>query len=96
MGVILLLLLLVAWFAMFAYVFATASGELNGYLTAIYILGVLALLGAIAMLVEAVWRIVRGPGGWLVRLSEAVLGLCAVYAIWGIVAYGLINFSFTY
>ncbi|MGH8146763.1 MAG: serine hydrolase domain-containing protein [Rhodanobacteraceae bacterium] len=95
-GVVLLLLLLVAWFAMFAYVFATASGELNGYLTAIYILGVLATLGAIVMLVEAVLRIVRGPGGWLVRLGEAVLGLCAVYAIWGIIAYGLINFSFTY
>ncbi|MGH8216198.1 MAG: serine hydrolase domain-containing protein [Rhodanobacteraceae bacterium] len=95
-GVILLLLLLCGWFAMFTYVFATASGELNGYLTAIYVLGVLATIGALAMLVEAVLRIVRGPGGWLVRLGEAVLGLCALYGLWGIVFYGLINFSFTY
>ena len=56
----------------------------------------LAAIGALAMLVEAVLRVARGPGGWLVRLGEFVLGLCALYALWGIVVYGLANFSFTY
>jgi CubicO group peptidase (beta-lactamase class C family) len=96
LGVIMLLVLLFAWFEMFNFVFATASGKLNGYLTVMYVLGVLAAIGALAMLVEAVLRVARGPGGWLVRLGEFVLGLCALYALWGIVVYGLANFSFTY
>ena len=96
LGVIMQLVLLFAWFEMFNFVFATASGKLNGYLTVMYVLGVLAAIGALAMLVEAVLRVARGPGGWLVRLGEFVLGLCALYALWGIVVYGLANFSFTY
>ncbi|MGH8191049.1 MAG: serine hydrolase domain-containing protein [Rhodanobacteraceae bacterium] len=95
-GAILMLLLLFCWFEMFMYVFATASGKLNDLLMGLYVLGVLTTLGAIAMLIEAVLRILRGPGGWLVRISEFVLGLCALYAIWGIIVYGLINFSFRY
>lgn len=95
-GAVLMLLLLAAWFATFSYVFATANGKLNGYLTVLYILGVLTTIGALAMLAEAVLRIVRGPGGWLVRIGEVVLGLCALYALWGIIVYGLINFSFVY
>jgi CubicO group peptidase (beta-lactamase class C family) len=95
-GAILLLLLLFAWFEMFNYVFATANGKLDGYLTALYVLGVLAALGAIAMLVEAALRVVRGPGGWLVRISEIVLGLAALYGLWIIFAYGLASFVFRY
>jgi hypothetical protein len=96
LGVVTLLVLLFAWFEMFNFVFATASGKLNGYLTVMYALGVLAAIGALAMLVEAVLRVAQGPGGWLVRLGEFLLGLCALYALWGIVVYGLANFSFTY
>lgn len=96
LGAIVILLLLVAWFVTFTSLFATANGNLNGVLTVLYVLGVLATLGALAMLVEGVLRIVRGPGGWLVRISEFVLGLCALYALWGIIVYGLINFSFVY
>ncbi|MGH8235354.1 MAG: serine hydrolase domain-containing protein [Rhodanobacteraceae bacterium] len=95
-GAILMLSLLAGWAWMSSYVFYTSNDGLNGFLMALYVLGVLATLGALAMLVEAVLRIVRGPGGWLVRLGEVVLGLCALYALWGIVIYGLINFSFTY
>ena len=95
-GAILLLVLLAAWFVTFTSVFATANGKLDGVLTMLYVLGVLATLGALAMLIEAALRILRGPGGWLVRISEFVLGLAALYALWGIVVYGLVNFSFTY
>ncbi|MGH8042418.1 MAG: serine hydrolase domain-containing protein [Rudaea sp.] len=96
LGALVLLVLLVAWIVMFTYVFATANGKLDGFLIALYFLGVLAVLGAFAMLVEAIQRVLRGPGGWLVRIGEVVLGLCALYALWGIYAYGLANFSLTY
>ncbi|MDQ6648256.1 MAG: serine hydrolase, partial [Pseudomonadota bacterium] len=96
LGAIVFLVLLLSWFAMFNYVFATANGKLDGYLTALYCLGVIAAVGAVAMLVEAVLRVVRGPGGWLVRLGEFLLGLSALYGLWIIVAYGLVNFSYTY
>jgi len=95
-GALLLLLMLGCWFWMFSYVFATANGKLDGFLTGLYILGVLAAIGAIAMLIEALLRIARGPGGWLVRLGEIVLGLAALYGLWGIFFYGLASFSFTY
>lgn len=96
LGAIVLLLMLVAWVWMFSYVFATVNGKLDSRLIGLYILGVLAAIGAIAMLVEAVMRVVRGPGGWLVRLGEIVLGLAALYALWAIYVYGLASFSFTY
>jgi CubicO group peptidase (beta-lactamase class C family) len=95
-GMVLLLLLLGGWSKMPSYIFYTANDELDGFLTGLYLLGVLATIGAFAMLIEAVLRVVRGPGGWLVRTGEAVLGLGALYALWGIAAYSLINFSYTY
>lgn len=95
-GVILLLLVLAGWFWVIASVFASAGGNVNGYFAVLYVLGVLAAIGAVAIVVEAILRVVRGPGGWLVRLGEVVLGLCGLYALWGIVVYGLANFSFVY
>ncbi|MGH8235355.1 MAG: serine hydrolase domain-containing protein [Rhodanobacteraceae bacterium] len=95
-GVILLLTLLIGWVWIFGNVFASSNSSINGVLMMLYVLGALATLGALAMLVEGVLRVVRGPGGWLVRIGEAALILCALYALWGIFVYGLINFSFTY
>lgn len=95
-GVVLLLLLLAGWAWLFGYISATASGTLDGFLAGLYGLGLLATAGAIAMLVEASLRVVRGPGGWLVRAGEFVLGLCALYALWGVLVYGLVDFSFRY
>jgi hypothetical protein len=72
---------------------ALMYGDFTGWLVVLYVLGVLGILGGIAIVLEAISRIVRGPGGWLVRVSELVLGLCAIYGIWAIVAYGLVNFN---
>lgn len=74
-----------------SYIFYTANDDLNGFLTVLYLLGVFATIGALAMLAHAVLRIMHGPGGWLVRLGKAALGLYALYALWGIAAYGLIT-----
>ncbi|MHB8813975.1 MAG: hypothetical protein ACYDAE_11970 [Steroidobacteraceae bacterium] len=63
-------------------------------LTIAYIVGLLALLGALAVLAEAVRRVLRGPGGWLVRTGEALLGLCAIYGVWAIHFFGFANFSY--
>jgi len=84
------------WVQMISSGLEASNNAVGHYLTALYILGVLAALGAIAMLVEAVLRVLRGPGGWLVRLGEVFLGLGALYALWGICAYGLANFNYTY
>jgi CubicO group peptidase (beta-lactamase class C family) len=67
--------------------------DFGGYLIVLYVLGVLAIAGGIAIVLEAVLRIARGPGGVLCRAGEAVLALCAIYGIWAIVAYGLVNFN---
>ncbi|MEO9079069.1 MAG: serine hydrolase domain-containing protein [Rhodanobacter sp.] len=96
LGLIAILLVLIGWFWLFAYLSAGTSFSLDRQITALYVLGVLATLGALATVVEAALRIVRGPGGWWVRAGELVLGLTGLYALWAIVAFGLINFSYTY
>ncbi|MEO8809931.1 MAG: serine hydrolase domain-containing protein [Rhodanobacter sp.] len=96
LGVVLLLLMMVAWVYMISSGLNDTNRAIGHWLTALYILGALAALGAIAMLVEAVLRVWRGPGGWLVRLGEVLLGLSALYGLWVICAYGLANFNYTY
>ena len=34
----------------------------------------------------------RGPGGWLVRIGEVIVALGALYAIWFILEFGMVNF----
>ncbi|MES2402972.1 MAG: serine hydrolase domain-containing protein [Pseudomonadota bacterium] len=95
-GVCLMLALLIGWLLLltaFSKPMALMYSDFTNWLVVLYVLGVLAILGGIAILIEAISRIVRGPGGWLVRASEFVLGLCALYGIWAIVAYGLVNFN---
>jgi hypothetical protein len=58
----------------------------------LYVLGVVALIGCFGIVVETIVRVLRGPGGWLVRMGEVVVGLAAVYAIWFFLSFGLINF----
>jgi CubicO group peptidase (beta-lactamase class C family) len=96
LGVILQLVMLLSWVQMISSGIESSNNTVAHYLTALYILGVIAALGAIAMLVEAVLRVARGPGGWLVRLGEICLGLSALYALWSIGAYGFANFNYTF
>jgi CubicO group peptidase (beta-lactamase class C family) len=94
-GVLLLLAMLGGWIGMFASL-SDPGGGITTLLGWLYVAGVLAALGAVAIVVESVSRILRGPGGWLVRCGEFVLGLSAFYAIWAICVFGLANFNFTY
>jgi CubicO group peptidase (beta-lactamase class C family) len=70
------------------------GGNLNGWIGALYVLGVVAALGGIAMIANGVLRLMRGPGGWLVRTGDVVLALAGLYGIWAIYDYGLANFQF--
>ena len=95
LGVIALLAMLAVYFEMGQHL-SDFPAVADPWLLAGYVLGVLGLVGALAVLVEAIARTLRGPGGFLVRVGETVLGVSALYAIWGIFAYGLVNFSFIY
>ncbi|MGN6789130.1 MAG: serine hydrolase domain-containing protein [Rhodanobacteraceae bacterium] len=98
-GVCLMLAVVIGWLLLltaFSKPMALMHGNFTSWLPVLYVLGVLAILGGIAIVIEASSRILRGPGGWLVRVSEFVLGLCAVYGIWALVAYGLVNFNLQY
>jgi CubicO group peptidase (beta-lactamase class C family) len=70
------------------------GNALAPWLGVLYVIGLLALLGGIAMVVNGVLRIMGGPGGWLVRAGDVVLALAGVWGIWAIFAYGFANFQF--
>ncbi|HKZ09881.1 MAG TPA: serine hydrolase domain-containing protein [Rhodanobacteraceae bacterium] len=98
-GVCLMLAVVVGWLLLltaFSKPMALMYSNFTSWLVVLYVLGVLGIIGGIAIVLEAISRIVRGPGGWLVRVGEFVLGLCALYGIWAIVAYGLVNFNLHY
>ncbi|HKD21450.1 MAG TPA: serine hydrolase [Rhizomicrobium sp.] len=95
LGAVALLLMFAGWAGLFSAL-SIGNEHIGTMLMALYVIGVLALVGAVAIVIEAASRVLRGPGGWLVRISELVLGVSALYAIWAIYAYGLANFNFTY
>jgi hypothetical protein len=74
--------------------FLLLGGELNPYIGALYVLGVIAVLGGLAMIANGVMRAMGGPGGWLVRAGDLILALAGLYGLWAIWAYGFANFHF--
>jgi hypothetical protein len=72
------------------------QGTMTPWLYLLYVLGVLALLGALAVVVHAVrcWMAPR-RGRWVLA-GETLLALAAIYLSWFIVAFGLISFSVRY
>jgi CubicO group peptidase (beta-lactamase class C family) len=95
-GVLLMLAVVAVWFVAFDLLLGTVDGAVSGALTLAYVVGILGLLGALAVVAEAARRVVRGPGGRLVRAGEALLALCAIYGIWVILFFGLASFSYRY
>jgi CubicO group peptidase (beta-lactamase class C family) len=98
-GVILQLAVVTGWLGLLTWFSKPLSlfhANFDTPMVLLYVLGLLAILGGIAIIAEAVWRIARGPGSWLARAGELLLGLCAVYSIWAIFACGLVNFNLHY
>ena len=92
-GILVMLAMVCAWVVPITSLY---SSNINLMLTVAYMAGLLSLLGALAILAEAVRRVLRGPGGWLVRSGEALLGLCAIYGVWVVLFFGLANFSYQF
>lgn len=91
-GAILFLLTLGGWVVMLSNPDALLSPSLPTIVIVLYVFGVLAILGGIAMIAETALRVAHGPGGWLVRSGEIVVALAAIYGIWLFLAFGLANF----
>jgi CubicO group peptidase (beta-lactamase class C family) len=92
-GVLVMLGAILAWVGAFG-VLLKSFGGVTGVLVLAYILGALGVLGALAILAQTGRRLLHGPGGWLVRCGEGLLGLCALWGLWAIFAFQLASFSF--
>jgi len=98
LGAALYLVVVAGWIGLLSAIQVDESlllgGALNPWIGVLYVLGVIAFLGGIVMVVNGVLRALGGPGGWVVRLGDAVLALAALYGLWAIWAYGFANFNF--
>jgi CubicO group peptidase (beta-lactamase class C family) len=90
-GAILLLIVPAAWIMVLSGG-AILESSLVAKVIALYVLGVLAIIGGLAIVAETALRVMRGPGGWLVRSGEILVGLAGIYGIWFVLAFGLANF----
>ena len=91
-GAIAFLVALIGWPMLLASEAAILSPSLPGNMLVLYVIGLIAIIGALAMIAEATIRVTRGPGGWLVRLGEIVVALAGLYGIWLFVHLQFVNF----
>ena len=94
-GAVVILAMFLGWVGLFA-VLTNGNEQIGSMLMGLYVVGALAIVSAVVIVIEAVLRIVRGPGGLLVKAGELVLGVSALYVIWAIFDYGLANFSLVF
>ena len=98
LGAVLYVAILGGWFGLITAISVDEGLLLSGKLTfwygLLYCVGVLGVLGGIAMAWNAISRVMSGPGGWLARVGDLVLGLAGLYMIWAIFDFGLANFNF--
>jgi CubicO group peptidase (beta-lactamase class C family) len=92
-GAIAFLVILGGWVVLFSSADSIAQPVLVNLMLLMYVIGVIGILGGIAMIAETAMRVAQGPGGWLVRSGEIVVGLAALYGIWFIFAFGLATFA---
>ena len=92
-GAIAFLVALIGWPMLLSNEAAILSPALPGKMLVLYVIGVIAIIGALAMVAEAAIRVARGPGGGLVRLGEIVVAVAGVYGIWLFVHLQLVNFA---
>jgi CubicO group peptidase (beta-lactamase class C family) len=95
-GAVLFLVVVCGWIALLTAIQVDEAllleDALGPWLILLYIIGVLALIGGLAMVANGVMRAKNGPGGWLARAGDVVLALAGLWGIWAIFAYGLANF----
>jgi len=91
-GDVAFLVALIGWPMLLSSEAAILSPALPGKLIVLYLIGVIAIIGALAMIAEAAIRVIRGPGGWLVRLGEIVVAVAGLYGIWLFIHLQFVNF----
>jgi CubicO group peptidase (beta-lactamase class C family) len=97
LGVLALVVVVAGWLSFIGITSADESllldGSGTGWLYLLHVLGVVGLLGALAVVVHAV-RVWMAPrcGRWA-RAGETLLALAAIYLAWFIVAFGLVSFN---
>jgi hypothetical protein len=87
------LVTLLGWVALLSNDKILLSSSLAPMMIVLYVAGLIAVIGGIGMIAETILRARGGPGGWLVRSGEILVGLAAVYGIWLFAAFGLVNFA---
>jgi hypothetical protein len=92
LGVILFIVTLLGWVAILSDEDSILSASIVPKMQLLYTLGVLTLVGMLGVIAETVIRVMRGPGGWLVRIGEVIVAFGALYAIWFFLAFGMVNF----
>ena len=97
LGTVIYLALVGGWLAFFYKLMTMTTNVVGdmllGWFVPLYALGVLAVIGSLAMIANAGLRLKEGPGGWLARGGELVIGLAALYGIWAIFDLGLATFN---
>jgi CubicO group peptidase (beta-lactamase class C family) len=100
LGVMLYLVMIGSWVGLFSSVMSSISAivddVMNPWYTLLYVLGVLAILGSVAMIANAILRLLRGPGGIVARAGEVLLGVAGLYGIWLVLDLGLANFAYNF
>jgi len=97
LGALALLVDLVGWFALVGAIGTHPSLLLQGgaahWMTLLYVLGVIALIGVLAIVLHAIngWRL--AARSLKVRLGETVLALAALYLGWFVLVFGLVSFN---
>lgn len=96
-GVLLFIAVAIGWLGLIAladvdesYLFGSRGA---GLMTILYVIGVAAVVGGIAIIGNAFLRLSGGPGGILARGGELILAVAAIYAIWAVYNYGLLSFN---
>jgi CubicO group peptidase (beta-lactamase class C family) len=94
-GAVLLLVVVFGWLGLIVALSDTSfllSGRAASWMTVLYWTSAAAIVGALAIVLNAGRRVMNGPGGVLVRGGELLLAAAAIYGIWAIVTYGLVSF----
>ncbi|WP_130620083.1 serine hydrolase domain-containing protein [Dyella amyloliquefaciens] len=97
LGVLVLFLSVAGWFALGAAIGANEKLLLHGtaapWMMLLYVLGVMALIGVIAIAAHAVRTLTQAQRSRWVKFGEVVLALAALYLGWFILAFGLVSFN---
>jgi len=97
LGVVAAIAALFGWFLLIVAISANelllVRGGLATWMYLLYALGVLALLGTLAAVVNAVAAWLARRRSRRVRAGECLLALAMLYLAWFIVAFGLVSFS---